>query len=265
MQSENLTCAFYSRVPKRMIGALAFTLLVAGLSKVTVAESTVKSFNSPGQAAHALYEAVKSEDDAAIRAVLGAGPELTSSGDGATDKREREHFARKYEEMHRLVREPGGVTFLYIGAENWPFPIPLVAKNGKWQFDSDAGAQEMTARRIGENEIAAFHVCQNLGKTTQSSSQQQTTKDPASEFARKLAAKDPEASQPFQGYKFHIGSEQSAGVVLVAYPVEYRVSGVMTFVMLPGGSVYEKDLGPETAKLAPQINARPSGAWVLAQ
>ena len=68
---------------------------------------------------------------------------------------ERERFARKYEEMHRLVREPDESMALYIGAENWPFAIPLIEADGKWRFDSDSGAQEVLAREVGENESLA--------------------------------------------------------------------------------------------------------------
>ena len=88
--------------------------------------------------------------------------DVTSSGDALEDKLEREQFSRKYEEMHRLVREPDGTTVLYIGAENWPFPVPLVSKNGEWHFDSDSGKKEILARRIGENELTAIQICKEF-------------------------------------------------------------------------------------------------------
>ena len=84
--------------------------------------------------------------------ILGAGKELVSSDDDVQDKSERERFTRKYQEMHRLVREPDATTVLYIGAENWPFPIPLVSTDGAWSFDAKAGMEEVLFRRIGENE-----------------------------------------------------------------------------------------------------------------
>jgi hypothetical protein len=246
-----------------MVGVIV-ALLVAGSSEFTCAQpAQPKTFPSAGQAAEALYQAVKNHDELAVRAILGAGPELTSSGDEALDKLERERFAQKYLEMHRLVREPDGSTVLYIGAQNWPFPVPLVTKRGKWQFDPDAGAQEIVARKIGENEIIAIQVCRDFGKTTQPSAGQESSAGPALEFARKLAANTPDANQPFDGYRFRIGSEQSTGVVLVAYPVEYGVSGVMTLIVLPGGSIYQKDLGPQTATLATQIKGKPDGDWTI--
>jgi Protein of unknown function (DUF2950) len=247
--------------------AIAFIamLLVGGYAQLTVAQQP-KAFASASQAAQALYEAVKNNDEGAVRDIVGAGPELTSSGDQVVDKLEHEQFARKYEEMHRLVREPDGSVVLYIGAENWPFPIPLVATGSQWRFDPDAGAQEIAARRIGEDETTAIEVCRDLGRATQSNVGRVTGDNSALDFARKLAANDPAASQVFYGYKFRIGTEQSVGVVLVASPIEYGTSGVMTFVVVPGGAVYEKDLGPQTVTLAAQINARPSGTnWAPVQ
>jgi len=64
--------------------------------------------------------------------------------------------------MHRFVQEPGGVTALYVGAENWPFPIPLVSRGGVWRFDADAGSNEIRFRRIGENEVTAIGICHAL-------------------------------------------------------------------------------------------------------
>lgn len=104
--------------------------------------------------------AVQSHDAQGIRAILGGGKELSSSGDESSDKVERELIGRKYLEMHRLVRDSDGTMVLYLGAENWPFPIPLVSENGRWHFDAEAGKEEMLFRRIGENEVTAIQVCE---------------------------------------------------------------------------------------------------------
>ena len=70
-----------------------------------------------------------------------------ASGEPAIDKLDRETFIQKYQQMHRVGRESDGSMTLYIGAENWPFPIPLVQNNGAWRFDSDAGQKEVLFRR----------------------------------------------------------------------------------------------------------------------
>src|SRR5258708_8065440 len=64
--------------------------------------------------------------------------------------------------MHRFVTEPDGTVTLVIGAENWPFPIPLVNHHGTWYFDTDAGKDEIVFRRIGKNELAAMDACREL-------------------------------------------------------------------------------------------------------
>jgi len=245
--------------------AIGFLLLVAALS-ATAEQVPQKTFASAWEASHALYQAVQNSDGQAVMAILGVGPELVSSGDDAIDRLQHVRFVQKYEQMHRLVREQDGDTVLYIGAENWPFPFPLVATNGKWRFDSVAGAQEIAARRIGENESMAIQVCQDLATAVQPVSGKETG-DPALQLARKLASGGAGVAklEPFHGYNFRIGSEQSVGVALVAYPAQYGVSGVMTFIVLPGGSVYEKDLGSETATVAPQIDGKPDGQWAVVQ
>src|SRR5712671_1984800 len=143
----------------------ALALLGMGCSQLTLAQkSGPETFSSPGEASKALYQAVQNEDEEAVERILGAGKEVTSSSDDVEDKLERERFSQKYQEMHRLVREPDGTTVLYIGAENWPFPIPLVSKNGAWFFDSDIGTQEILFRTVGENETTAIQVCHGVAK-----------------------------------------------------------------------------------------------------
>jgi hypothetical protein len=105
---------------------LLFVVLVAGTSSFAQ-ESQPRTFSSPGEATDALFQAAQKANEPALEAILGAGKEVTSSSDDEEDKLEREQFSKKYQEMHRLVQEPDGSTVLYIGAENWPFPIPLVS------------------------------------------------------------------------------------------------------------------------------------------
>jgi len=112
-----------------MVALAVLPLLVVGSARSSFAQtSQPKTFSSPGEAANAVFQAVQREDEQTLEAIFGAGTEVTSSSDEVEDKLERERFSQKYQEMHRLVREPDGSTVLYIGAENWPFPISLVLK-----------------------------------------------------------------------------------------------------------------------------------------
>ena len=249
-------------------------LLVVGFANRGFAQSAQpKTFASPVDAANALFEAAQREDEQALTAILGAGKEVTSSSDEIQDKLEREQFSQKYQEMHRLVREPDGSTVLYIGAENWPFPVPLVSKNGAWHFDPETGKQEILFRRIGENEATAMGVCGEFAMAKNGSAVKAASYDPITQFAGRLvsAGADAPNKEPtlFHGYYFRIVSEKSATgtnrLALVAYPAEYQSSGIMTFVVTRGGIAYEKDLGPNTARLARNLKRGPDRSWHTAE
>jgi Protein of unknown function (DUF2950) len=276
----NLTLGTSSRRRLNLGVVLAVSALVAvGSTQLGFGQkSEPKTFSSPGAATNALFQAVKSDDEQAVGAILGAGKEVTSSSDEIEDKLEHERFSQKYQEMHRLVREPDGRTFLYIGAENWPFPIPLVSKNGAWYFDSKTGLQEILFRRVGENETAAIQVCQTFVAAKKRQDAQADTDEVISQYAQRLVATGTGNAEdsPFNGYYFRIVAGDSVagangdaatgtkagGLVLVAYPAEYRSSGIMTFIVTQDGKVYEKDLGANTTRLAPQMKQRkPGSGW----
>src|SRR5439155_26570790 len=88
--------------------------------------------------------------------------EILQSGDPVADKEGRQEFLEKYDQMHRFVAERNGSVSLYLGAENWPFPIPLVKKNGTWMFDTATGKKELLYRRIGRNELETLDTLHAL-------------------------------------------------------------------------------------------------------
>ena len=124
-----------------------------------------KKFATTKEACRALFTAVKNHDEAAVRTVL--GPQFTRlvSGDRRQEERDREQFIAKYQEMRRLVKEPDGRTMLYVGAENWPFPIPLVSTKTGWYFDTAAGIDEVMYRHIGEDEAHVIDTLRALNRT----------------------------------------------------------------------------------------------------
>jgi Protein of unknown function (DUF2950) len=142
--------------------SLAIIVLTGCCANVALAQSQ-KTFPSPMAASIALFNAAQSKDPRAMLDILGpqAGT-IVSSGDEAEDATDRATFIRRYQEMHRLVREPDGSTMLYIGARNWPMPIPLVVSGESWRFDTEAGKQEILYRRVGANEISTIRICQEL-------------------------------------------------------------------------------------------------------
>jgi hypothetical protein len=209
---------------------------------------------------------VQSNNEGTIANILGGPSELTSSRDPGQDKDDRELFVRKYQEMHRLGREADGSVTLYIGAENWPFPIPLVEKNGSWRFDSDAGQKEVLSRRIGENELIAIAHCYEFATAENQHHAKSNPADAVDSFPASLVAKAASGSDSgdpmlFHGYYFRLlptgpaKGKRPGEFTLIAWPAEYRSSGVMTFIVTKNGIVYEKDLGANTSALASAMTA----------
>ena len=228
-------------------------------------QSAQPTFPSAREASQALFKAVEGNDEQAIANILGGPTELTTSRDKGQDKVDRELFAHKYKEMHRLGREADGSMTLYIGAENWPFPIPLVAKSGAWRFDSDGGLKEVMFRRIGENEFTAMDVCHEFVAAKKQDHPRPNTADEAGSSPASLLAKAASESTGgnpvlFNGYYFKVLStspttNSKGGLAVIAYPAEYRSSGVMTFVVTANDVVYEKDLGANSSAIASAMTA----------
>ncbi len=289
-------------------------LLAAVLPALSLAQQPgQKTFASPQDASTALVAAAEAHDEKAVLEILGPdGKQIVSSGDPTEDDQNRANFVRRYREMHRLVREPDGLT-LYVGAENWPLPIPLVNRDRSWYFDTAAGKQEILYRRIGRNEISAISVCQELvvaEKEYYSTQQHEYARkifsdegqhdslywhaadgEPLSPIGPLVAAAVAEgyaksrngAPVPYHGYYFHmltrqgpnspggpknyiVAGKMTEGAAFVAYPAEYRSSGVMTFIVNKDGVIYQKDLGRRTAILARAMQEfNPGSGWQKAE
>jgi hypothetical protein len=222
----------------------ALILATAYATAAHADDAQLRTFPSAEAAAEALFVAVQSQDEKALSQIVGGDPDLLSSGDKSSDEIDRKTFLAKYSEMHRLAREPDA-TILYIGAENWPFPVPIVSTKGAWSFDPQTGKREVLFRRIGANESFAIDVCRALARSEQ---------EAPADFVGSKA--------PFHGYYFRALAARGKPGAFVAYPAEYRSSGVMTFMVGGDGVVYERDLGPGTAKAASSITSqKPASGW----
>jgi len=270
-------------------------------------------FSSPGQASRALFLAVQSRDEKALLEIFGPdGKEIIFSGDAAEDKNSRDQFVRKYQEMNRLVEEPDGTIRIYVGAENWPMPVPLMNKGDAWFFDSGVGKEEIWVRQIGRNEIAAIRVLQEL-IDVQKEYYAESPAGEAKQYAQKFVSDEGKhnglywkigrgesespigphlayaggdtqpadsnsEAKPFYGYYFQILTKQgehggeaknyvangkmTEGFAFLAYPAQYAMSGVMTFMVSQDGVIYQKDLGPNTADLAKALSVYdPDKTW----
>lgn len=293
-----------------------FAIWVGGFPELAVAQQLgQKTFPSAEEACRGLFVAVHDDDQQALVEIFGpAGKDIMSSGDAAEDANSQHQFVQKYQEMHRLAKEPDGTTTLYIGAENWPLPIPLVNHGGAWCFDTEAGKQEILFRRIGQNELAAMRVCHGSVDAEEAYYAKPHGDDAVKQYAQRfvsdegghnglywwgaddglespigplLAAAGSDGSAgrrstgpiPFHGYYYRLLTRQGThapggaqnyvvngkmtrGLAFVAYPAEYRSSGVMTFIVNQDGLVNEKDLGAKTADIARSLRAYdPDETW----
>lgn len=120
------------------------------------------SFVTPDEAAAALHQAFKTEDLEKLRAIFGrAGMEAVASGDAVSDRQDRAVVALAMDQSWRWEPSAADGQELIIGDEQWPFPVPLVKTSNGWRFDSEAGKEEVLARRIGANELGVIRLCRD--------------------------------------------------------------------------------------------------------
>ncbi|MEN6319693.1 MAG: DUF2950 domain-containing protein [Syntrophaceae bacterium] len=144
--------------PFVIIAALLFVALSYNHSYA--AKPRQETFASPQEAVMVMVDAMKAANTGRLLAIFGpAGKELFSSGDNATDMQTREEFVKAYAEKNWLEAVGKKKMTLHVGKDDWTWPIPIVCTSQRWRFDTKAGSQEILARRIGENELAAIQVC----------------------------------------------------------------------------------------------------------
>lgn len=121
-----------------------------------------KAFDTPQQAAQELIKAAAAYDVPELMAIFGPdGEDFVESADPVRDKNNAQAFATEAQAKNSVsvsTSNPNRATII-VGDEEWPFPVPLVKKTGKWYFNAKEGRQEILYRRIGANELDAITVC----------------------------------------------------------------------------------------------------------
>ena len=284
------------------------------------AEDSAKMFDTPEAAVAALECAAKACDVDALRALFGGAAEDLQNPDRIQATNELNTFTAALAEAKRIVRDSDTCCTLEVGKESWPFPVPIIQKDGKWFFDAEAGKDELLSRRIGRNELMTLSALRAYVDAQREYAAKDRDGDEVLEYAQKLlsspGAKDglywpPELDgelsplgpfvaqaqsegydksrekdagpEPFHGYYFKVLTAQAksaaggkysylingnmiGGFALVAWPASYGETGIMTFLVNQQGRVYQKDLGPDTGKIAAKIKSYdPDKAWSISQ
>lgn len=302
-----------------MFAALfAVVTLLFSCSKQESSKTVQETFVSPDDAGAAFLQAANSGDQNALLAIFGPeAKDVLFSGDAVKDKDTLEDFVAAYNQMHRWREIKAGGEMLFVGADNFPFPIPL-GKNpsGQWYFDTAAGKDEILARRIGRDELTAIAVCSAIADAQQQYFSRTHDGDKVKQYAQMFVSDEGkqnglywpapdgqapsplghlgnfakaagytnsgEKPQPFDGYYFRILTKQgdkakggakdylvngkmTGGFAILAYPSDYRNSGIMTFIIGKDGIVYQKDEGENTADAAAALTEYdPGDGWNIA-
>ncbi len=290
-----------------------FAPLTAAMLVLASVASGQESFKTPEAAVDALVGAAKSGDRKGVMTVLGAkAADIVSSGDPVADEAARKRVITAFDAKHQIAMDGDSKATMVIGPEDYPFPIPLVRKDGMWQFDTAAGRQEILFRRIGRNELNTIQASLAYVDAQNEYAEKDRTGAGKGIYAQRIVSgpgkkdglywpddKGNDASPlgdlvakatsqgyrvgggqiPYHGYYYKILTKQGpatpggaldyvvkgnmiGGFGLVAYPAEYRNSGVKTFIVNHSGVIYEKDLGPNSAEIAGRMTAfNPDDTW----
>jgi Protein of unknown function (DUF2950) len=299
-----------------LILAMAILWLGAAQAPSANAPQPQRSFASPEEAVVAFVAALRDHKEADLRAILGPDADrVLDSGDKYADRELHQRFVALYDAKHAIHQNSPGRADLDVGPDDWPMPIPLGENNGRWTFDTKAGAQTIIDRRIGRNELSAIrtllacvdaqHDYFDLAKQAKGSGEYATrvvstpgrrdglywpvaegeTESPLGPlidsardagYPGELVGGKP---IPYEGYNFRILKAQGpngdggaksyiqsgrmiGGFALIAWPAVFESSGIMTFIVGPDGDVYQKDLGPQTARAAAGLTAfDPDVTW----
>jgi hypothetical protein len=213
-----------------------------------------KTFATAEQAADALVAAAETNDVGEITAILGPGSEdLVVTKDSVADKSRTAEFVRSAHEKLSVIPDPKDPkrAQVVIGEDDWPLPIPLVQRAGKWQYDTKSGREQILLRRIGENELDAIQVCRGYVEAQHEYASEKHDGSELNQYAQHiistpgkhdgLAWQNPDGTwggpvgervaealqegykkgQPYNGYYFKILKEQGPAAPL----------GAMTFVV----------------------------------
>jgi len=267
-----------------------------------------KRFATAEEAANALTEAIRKDDDAAIQAMLGVSWSDLIPGNPTHDDYVRQRFLEAWDANHKLVPDGDNKMLVEAGTTGWISPMPLVKDAQGWRYDVEVGRKEIVAREIGRNELTVIQTLLAIVDAQRDFVSLDPMKFGVPTYARRLLSSpgkkdglywetkpgEPEsplgelvaraqpgdaAGEGYHGYRFRmlygqgpdalggaysylINNRMIGGFAVIAWPLDYGETGVMTFMVSQSGDVYEKDLGPDTPTAAANITLfNPDKTW----
>ncbi len=205
-----------------------------------------RTFASSADAVAALRRAVGTGDKAALRDIFGPDSKDMLTGDASQDSANLKRFDRALAEKAVPVAKSDDKIVLEIGANGWPYPIPLVRKDGLWFFDTASGKDEIIDRHVGKDELFAIGACRAY-----------------SEGGGPL--KGVSSATTLHGYVFTpLSKDASPEFLLSAFPVKWGDSGIATFLVGRDGKVYKRNFREKTAEVAASMTRYDAGdQWEL--
>lgn len=181
IQGQNLT---------KLLALFLLIIAQVGCNKTESAPVVQRTFASPAEAGAAFLQAAKSGDQSALLAIFGPdAKDVLFSGDAVKDQNALQDFVSAYGQMNRWREIKAGGEILYVGADNYPFPIPLARNSsGQWSFDTAAGKDEILARRIGKGELTAIAACGATADAQRLYFSQAHDGDTAKQYAQKFVS-----------------------------------------------------------------------------
>jgi Protein of unknown function (DUF2950) len=189
ISSSKLFCVAFAIT---LCGFLTLALQAAPKPKqgaATALQSQQKQFNSPQEAAESLVEAAEAFDVAALKDILGPdSADIVSSEDPVQDKNKSLAFAAKAKEKNSIEidKKDPNRAILLVGNDDFPLPIPIVKRKGKWSFDTKVGREEILNRRIGANELDAITICRGFVEAQNEYAQEKHDDAKVNQYAQRV-------------------------------------------------------------------------------
>jgi hypothetical protein len=162
-------------------------LVLSAPFMLSAAESG-RTFATPEEAVSALAAAASAKDTNALRVLFGSAAADLQNPDRVQATNDLIEFTTAFNQAQRIVRQSDSKYVLQIGENSWPFPIPIVKKDGQWFFDAEAGKDELLNRRIGDNELATLEAVRAYVEAQREYAMKDRDGDEVLEYAQKFAS-----------------------------------------------------------------------------